>query len=257
MDWKVHWNGTQTALNHSLVQSKVKFVLETLFLSYHFLDEPKLVEIQKVHWNGTETALNHNSSLSTRFAGRGWCLEAFLLKLLWNCSEIRSNSISEMNEPLTFFSNGGQKAELGANGAFARIREERLQWRMVQQQTQRLCNQMWKDGLVLTGELIGWQHPVQLTVRPVDVALEHGQRVRMQKVVTACQYLHSIFIGHQRDAVHFHNVYHCYLLGWKLSPVVFYHWLTARNTTGLSFQPNNTRTRAGLPWGGFTTERTK
>ena len=25
---------------------------------------------------------------------------------------------------------------------------------------------------------------------------------------------------------------------WKLSPVVFYHWLTARNTTGLSFQPN-------------------
>ena len=27
------------------------------------------------------------------------------------------------------------------------------------------------------------------------------------------------------------------VLGWKLSPVVFYRWLTIRNTTGLSFQP--------------------
>ena len=26
--------------------------------------------------------------------------------------------------------------------------------------------------------------------------------------------------------------------GWKLSPVVFYHWLALQNTTGLSFQPN-------------------
>ena len=29
------------------------------------------------------------------------------------------------------------------------------------------------------------------------------------------------------------------LLGWKLIPVVFYHWLTLRNTTWLSFQPNS------------------
>ena len=28
------------------------------------------------------------------------------------------------------------------------------------------------------------------------------------------------------------------MLAWKLSPVVFDHWLTLRNTTGLSFQPN-------------------
>ena len=31
------------------------------------------------------------------------------------------------------------------------------------------------------------------------------------------------------------------VLGWKLSPVVFYRSLTVRNTTGLSFQPNNFR----------------
>ena len=30
------------------------------------------------------------------------------------------------------------------------------------------------------------------------------------------------------------------ILGWKLSPVVLYHWLTLRNTTWLSFQPNCT-----------------
>ena len=29
------------------------------------------------------------------------------------------------------------------------------------------------------------------------------------------------------------------LLGWKLSPVVFYHWLKLRNTTWLSFQPQD------------------
>ena len=29
------------------------------------------------------------------------------------------------------------------------------------------------------------------------------------------------------------------VLGWKRSPVVFYHQLRLRNTTGLSFQPNN------------------
>ena len=28
------------------------------------------------------------------------------------------------------------------------------------------------------------------------------------------------------------------VLGWKLSSVVFYRWFRARNTTGLSFQPN-------------------
>ena len=30
------------------------------------------------------------------------------------------------------------------------------------------------------------------------------------------------------------------ILGWKLSPVVLYRWLTLRNTTWLSFQPNST-----------------
>ena len=34
------------------------------------------------------------------------------------------------------------------------------------------------------------------------------------------------------------NTSHWRILGWKLSPVVFYHWLTLLNTTWLSFQPN-------------------
>ena len=36
------------------------------------------------------------------------------------------------------------------------------------------------------------------------------------------------------------------LSGWKLSPVVFYHWLTVRNTTGLSFQPDTLQSSCGV-----------
>ena len=38
-------------------------------------------------------------------------------------------------------------------------------------------------------------------------------------------------------------------LGWKLSPVVFYHWLTLRNATGLSGQPDTLHlTLVGKVW---------
>ena len=38
------------------------------------------------------------------------------------------------------------------------------------------------------------------------------------------------------------------ILGWKLSPVVFYRWITARNTTWLSFQPNTSSLHYVVQW---------
>ena len=58
-----------------------------------------------------------------------------------------------------------------------------------------------------------------------------------------------------RTGLHFHNHLQSLLelLGWKLSPVVFYHQLTLRNTTRLSFQLNTSEVVFGLKCVAFNT----
>ena len=44
------------------------------------------------------------------------------------------------------------------------------------------------------------------------------------------------------------------LLAWKLSPVVFYRWITLRNTTGLSFQPNTSTDFSSVHFNSFQSD---
>ena len=98
-----------------------------------------------------------------------------------------------------------------------------------------LCGQ---SGPLLPTELSGRQ-------RVVDVGRQR-LRLRVGRTHLRLRMSSSAGLVHVSCSLLFCSDFYCptrlhwlFLLGWKLSPVVFYHWLVLRNTTWLSFQAND------------------